>query len=341
MRVIVAYNRVSDPDSPDDADVLIQAAAVSAALRRLGHEAAEIPCTLDLAALERELRRNPPDVVFNLVESLEGHARLIHAVPFLLESMGIPFTGSNAEAVLLTSHKVLAKQRMDAVGLPTPRWAAPLSRGPGAAGAPPAGEGEGEGSGPAPPGWLVKPVWEHASVGLDEADTVLSLSLAGARVTMARDGSRFGHAFFAEQFVEGREFNLSLLAGENGPQVLPPAEIVFDSYPEGKLRIVGYRAKWDPDSFEYAHTPRRFDFPPADRRLIERLAGLARDCWGVFDLGGYARVDFRVDGGGRPWILEVNANPCLSPDAGFAAALAEAGIDFDDAVEAILEDALR
>ena len=61
---------------------------------------------------------------------------------------------------------------------------------------------------------------------------------------------------------------------------------------------------------------------------------------GFFDLHGYARVDFRVDGEGRPWILEVNANPCLSPDAGFAAALARADIPFHDAVARILDDAL-
>jgi D-alanine-D-alanine ligase len=56
----------------------------------------------------------------------------------------------------------------------------------------------------------------------------------------------------------------------------------------------------------------------------------------MFGLNGFARVDLRVDEEGRPWILEVNANPCLSPDAGFAAALAEAGVTFPDAVSRIL-----
>ena len=65
---------------------------------------------------------------------------------------------------------------------------------------------------------------------------------------------------------------------------------------------------------------------------------LALECWRLFGLRGWARVDFRVDAAGQPWILEVNANPCLSPDAGFAAALARSSISFDEAIRRILED---
>ncbi|TFG43584.1 MAG: D-alanine--D-alanine ligase, partial [Syntrophobacterales bacterium] len=52
-------------------------------------------------------------------------------------------------------------------------------------------------------------------------------------------------------------------------------------------------------------------------------------------------VDFRIDTAGRPWILEVNANPCLSPDAGFAAALDASGIPYAAAIDRILSDAQR
>jgi D-alanine-D-alanine ligase len=71
------------------------------------------------------------------------------------------------------------------------------------------------------------------------------------------------------------------------------------------------------------------------------LRRVALDCWALFRLDGYARVDFRVDELGKPWVLEVNANPCLSPDAGFAAALAEAGIGYEAAVARLIDDALE
>ena len=148
-----------------------------------------------------------------------------------------------------------------------------------------------------------------------------------------------GRPAFAEEYIEGREFNLAMLTGPGPVEVLPPAEIDFSAFPAEKPRIVGYRAKWQPDSFEYNNTPHRFDFPDADRPLLDRLQDLALECWNLFMLRGWGRVDFRVDQSGRPWILEVNANPCLSPDAGFAAALQRAGIEFDEAIRRIVDEA--
>jgi len=324
MRVAVAYNRVDDAGNPDEADVLAQVAAVAAALGRLGHDPCEVACDLDLAGLERTFRSMRPQVVFNLVESLGGHARLIHLVPALLDALRIPYAGASADAIYLTSHKVLAKQRLAAAGLPTPDWIEPRRTDVGQK---------------TTSGWIVKSLWEHASVGLDEEETLLHRTLEDARQAIARQAARFGGEWFAERFVDGREFNLSLLTGSDGLRILPPAEIVFEGYPPDKLRIVGYRAKWDPDSYEYTHTPRRFDFPAQDSSLLEDLKQTASACWRLFGLEGWARVDFRVDAAGRPWVLEVNANPCLSPDAGFAAALTEAGIAFDAAVAAILKAA--
>jgi D-alanine-D-alanine ligase len=147
-----------------------------------------------------------------------------------------------------------------------------------------------------------------------------------------------GGACFAERYIAGREFNLSLLAGPAGPQVLPPAEIVFDGFTDDMPRIVDYRAKWDAAAFAYHHTPRRFDFAANDHDLLTRLQVMARHCWESFGLQGYARVDFRVDEAGRAWVLEINANPCLAPDAGFAAALERAGVSYAEAVGRILVD---
>jgi GNAT superfamily N-acetyltransferase len=121
-------------------------------------------------------------------------------------------------------------------------------------------------------------------------------------------------------------------------QLLPPAEMVFNGWTEGRPRVVGYRAKWVTDSFEYLNTLRRFDFDPSEEPLLADLMRLARATWNCFGLRGYARVDFRVDERGNPTILEANVNPCLTPDAGFAAALHRAGIPYADAIERIFAD---
>jgi D-alanine-D-alanine ligase len=335
MRILILHNEVVDASAPDDRDVLTQAEAVRTALAALGHPAEVLPCTLDLARLRHRLEAQRPDLVFNLVEALGGTGRLIHLAPALLDAMGLPYTGSCAESIQLTSHKILAKDRLRMLGLPTPDWTGPsppdlpaVSRAAAAAS---------DASAP----WIVKSLWEHASIGLDEKAVVLCERDDRMAAALQTRAPSLGGACFAERFVAGREFNLSLLAGPRGPEVLRPAEILFEGYPPDALRIVGYRAKWDSDSYEYHHTPRRFDFPPEDAGLLDRLRTLALRCWHGFGLNGYARVDFRVDAEGRPWVLEVNANPCLSPDAGFAAALEATGVSYPEAIARIIADTHR
>src|SRR5260221_3800681 len=103
-------------------------------------------------------------------------------------------------------------------------------------------------------------------------------------------------------------------------------------------RVVASAAKWAPPSFEYKNPSRGYDFPAAGAALLERLSATALACARLFDLHGYARVDVRVDAAGTPWVLEVNANPCLSPDAGFAAAAAAAGLDGPAVLQRIIGD---
>ncbi|MCK7468290.1 MAG: hypothetical protein MZU91_09345 [Desulfosudis oleivorans] len=105
--------------------------------------------------------------------------------------------------------------------------------------------------------------------------------------------------------------------------------------------MLDYRSKWIEDSFEYDHTRRTLDIAAKDAALIDCLRDIALRCWNIFGLRGYARVDFRVDQQGNPFVLEINANPCLSPDAGFAAALEQASISYHEAIGLLINDALK
>lgn len=314
--VALLHDAAAAHGPPDASDTLREAAAIATALEELGFEPVTVPVGLDLEALQRSLRELAPRVAFNLVESLEGNARLLHIVPALLAGLEVPFTGCSAAALALTSDKVRAKRALRRAGLPTP---AVFGESADAAG-----------------DWIVKSLHEHSSLGLDDASIVSGQAAVEAALRSRRE--EFGGEWFAEAFVPGRELNVGILAAGDVPRVLPIAEIRFQDFPAGKPRIVGYAAKWDTASFEYRNTVRSFAIESA---LGERARDLALECWDLFGLGGYARVDFRIDERGEPWILEINANPCLSPDAGFAVAAAEAGIDFDTIIAALLEDALR
>ncbi|MFH1983176.1 MAG: D-alanine--D-alanine ligase [Pseudomonadota bacterium] len=327
MRIAIVHDRVSADDAPDARDVLEQAAAVAGALTALGHDVARFACTLDLEALRGELLDWQPHTVFNLVESIGGQGRLIHLPLFMLDAAGLPYTGASATAMLLTSHKIMAKRTMAAAGIATPQWVGPF----------PLDVYGGALSG-TPGDWIVKSLWEHASIGLDAGSIIYDASPENAFAALPERAPRLGGACFAEHYIAGREFNLAVLAGPDGPQVLPPAEIIFDGYGSEMPRIVDYAAKWEADTFAYHHTPRRFEIDETDRSLVDGLKASAISCWNAFGLNGYARVDFRVAENGQPWVLEVNANPCLAPDAGYAAALTQAGITFTEAVRRIIDD---
>lgn len=325
MMAVVLYGDVSEKAGIDEQDVLVQVETVCRSLTELGHEPITVPVSIDFKKTVDCLTARRPDFVFNLVESVAGHGRLIHIAPSLMDMLDIPYTGAKTDAMFLTSNKVLAKKFLDANSIPTP----PLFL------------VDEENNLFAEGSYIVKAVWEHASSWLDEYSIIHTGSVNCLRQATLAQQEKLGIPCFAETFIEGREFNLSLLTGDAGPEVLPPAEIQFCNYPPDKARVVDYRAKWIEDSFEYNHTPRCFDFSKKDETLIQHLSDLAIRCWHLFNLRGYARIDFRVDKNGDAWILEVNTNPCLSPDGGFAAAIEQAGLTFNRAIDRIVQEAVK
>jgi D-alanine-D-alanine ligase len=314
MRIAVLHDLLPEDARPDEQDTLAQARFVAKELARAGHATDILPFSLDLGAAAAALARLQPDLVFNLVESVGGKARLLHLAPAVLDSLRYRYTGAPTGALFLTTDKVLAKRWLASRGIPTPAW----TTGAADEAALPRGR------------YIVKSVHEEASVGLEDDAVVEADAPALARL-IAERAPRLGGEAFAEAFIEGREFNLSMLDGE----VLPIAETLFVGYAPEKPRIVGYAAKWRADSYEYHNTPRRFGVERDEPGLARTLSDLARQCWATFGLRGYARVDFRVDERG-PWVLEINANPCLSPDAGFMAAAGEAGFKPRDVLERIV-----
>jgi D-alanine-D-alanine ligase len=329
-RVVIAHNPVGAEADPSTSDVLAQVALVAEGLDRLGISVEIVPmadwqpwrCLQPAAGL----------AVFNLMEAPAGRPEALLGAAAVLELLGLPFTGSPSGVLWVTTDKLATRAVLAAEGLPIapggrldPDYPDLLARIPGP--------------------WILKPACEDASLGLEGDPLCVT---PGAAVARARElAARFpGQAILAETFLPGRELNVSLLAGggyrgdEGGVEVLPVAEIVYEGFPEGMSRVLGYEAKWHEESFAYLHTVRHFPEDPADSALLARAAELSRAAWRIFGLKGYARVDLRLDEAGEPRILEINANPCLAADGGFMAAAAKAGLSAGDVVGRILRDAV-
>jgi D-alanine-D-alanine ligase len=319
-KAVILLNKISANPTPDELDVLVQASHVEEVLLASGFHVSQVQFGLDLSAVWQFLEEYSPSIVFNLVETVNGRGELIHLSPSLLETMEIPFTGSGSHAAYVSSHKILAKERFVDLNIPTAPW----FHGNRCREIDPSKE------------YVIKPVWEDGSVGITDKSVRPGYAILPEISSYTADSK-----IFLEEYIPGREINISILAGKKGPEVLPAAEIIFRDYPAGKPQILNYASKWEEGSFEYINTIRSFEFSASDRSLLGKLQQISHDCWNGFGLKGYARVDFRIGHNNEPFVLEVNVNPCLSPDAGFAAASARAGLSYTEIVERIMEDAYK
>lgn len=317
MTVLIVYNLPLANASTADSDVLKQVEWLEATLASMSVDSRRCACTLNLETLNAELTQPAPSIVFYLVESLGGTDGLFYMPADLIEARRIPATGSPAATLRQLASKAAVKGRLLDWLMPTAAWM----------------DSRGSMSGRFESGeYIIKADLEHASLGIDESSIISAATVAELRRQLLEFQRKFDRPCLAEKFISGREFNISLLDyGDGTPEVLPLAEIDFSNLPSEKPRIVGWKAKWDDTSLEFHNTPRHYPNLIDQQELSEQLRRRSIECWDRWNLRGYARVDFRVATDGKPWILEINANPCLSPDAGFYAAAKQRGLS-DEAI---------
>ncbi|MDB4880155.1 MAG: D-alanine--D-alanine ligase [Gemmatimonadetes bacterium] len=264
------------------------------------------------------LRRARVDLVFNLCESIDGVAALEPPVISVLELLDLPYSGSSSWTASLCLRKHVVNAALERAGLPVPKFAV-VRRG---GSIPSVGF-------PA----ICKPAAEDASIGVEQRSVVRTTRQLTERVGAMLE--RWDEVL-VQRYIEGREVNVGIL----GDATLPIAEIDFGQMPKGMWRIVTYRSKWETGSDEDLGSA-----PQCPARLPASVAtGLrkvAMAAWRMVGGAGYGRVDFRIDERGRPWILEVNANPDIAPDAGLARMAGVAGIEYGALVRQICELGLR
>lgn len=313
----LSHDRFAEWDEPATID------AVAAALARAG-------TVIRLEASESfpaRLAATRPDIVFNIAEGLHGPNREAH-VPAICEFLDVPYTASDPLTLALAHHKARAKEVFVAHDVPTPAWCV-------------ARDGEPDrlpGTGP----WIVKPVHEGSSMGIAEASVCDAPAAVAARVREIAD--RYAQPALVEAFLPGREFTVAILGNGAEAHTLPLVEIALTALPAGAVPVYGYEAKW---LWDLPERPLDIFACPAPvaaatARAIEAVALRAYHALGCRD---WARVDVRLDGDGRPHVLEINPLPGILPDprqnSCFPKAARTAGIDYDTLILTVLDIALR
>ncbi len=346
MKVSVIYNeprntasedhwlRRSDPNyhppssefiDASEFGVLEQMRSIASALKEHGHQVTIFSADDDTQRLCSFLSTERPEVIFNCCEAILGQSKLEMNVAALYELFRIPYTGSPPLALGLALEKALAKAVFLANGIPTPRHQLfehekmesldPHLRFP----------------------LIVKPVHEDASIGIDSNAIVQDATSLAKRVKFIQ--KEFEQPALAEEFIDGRELNVAVLAASDSTFItLPISEITFDKMPEGMPHIVSYEAKWVEESPIYQTT-----MPECPAKLPEHIAIEARSialrAANAIGLRDYGRVDMRLDANGNLFVLEANPNPDISEDAGFMRAARTSGRTYAATINEILNRA--
>jgi D-alanine-D-alanine ligase len=332
-RIVVLYNTDYDAEQatltgPDVTSVRESAKAITRALAEAGH-------TVDLHgvhgvevyAVLAHVRAENYDLLFNLCESMDNNSLNEPTFAGLLDLFGIRYTGADLLALASCLHKQRTKDILLAHGVPTPPYRYLIDV---AALADPALE-----SLDYP--WFVKLAHEDASLGITEANVVYDVAQLRAR---SRELIiEYNQAVIAERYVEGREINVTVIGNGLAARTLPLHEIDFAAMPSDRPHIVSYAAKWEEGHVDYAGT-KPVPLRAATPELIAAVEQVALDAYRAIELRDYGRVDLRVDGAGQPWVIDVNPNPDISPDAGVTRAAAAAGMSYPQLVAEIAAIAL-
>ena len=316
MKICVLFDGMSALGTNPDGLILESVEAIENAVEDWGHSHVRIPVNPDGRWVER-VRKSNFDLAFNLCEGIDGIAAFEPMVISVLELFGIPFTGNSSTTAALCLRKNIVNTLLDRAGLPVPRWA--LAR---------RSEKVASVGFPA----ICKPAAEDASIGIEQRSVVRSTRALNTRLSAMHE--RWDE-IVVQRFIDGREVNVGIVAD----QVLPVAEINFGEMPRGMWKIVSYQSKWISGSEEDLGA---IPSCPADlpAKLTQELQRIAMSAWRAVGGRGYGRVDFRIDGDGRPWLLEVNPNPDISPDAGLARMARAAGMDYNALIRRVCETGL-
>jgi len=319
----LAYNLKKDCPRSDmeveDADAEFEEQStvdrIAKALRAGGHRVVRIPYRPGLLS---RLQRLNVDIVFNIAEGWEGRCREA-IVPAILESLGIPYTGSDPLTLAVCLDKAISKAIVSANGIPTPRCVKANSakelnhceidslRYP----------------------LFVKPAYEGSSKGVRSSSKVTDYR--GLVDMVNRTTTTYGQPALIEEFLPGREFTVGIVGNEE-----------ITAFPIMEVRPI---VETEPESFVYCYDTKinnleEFLCPaPVDNGLAAAILDVAIRSYRALECRDLARVDVRLDSTGVPNFLEINPLPGLSAVSLFPVTAMASGLSFDELIETILETA--
>ncbi len=294
-------------------------------LRALGHEVRVVGVAGDLAPIRDAVREFKPEMTFNLLEAFDDVVTWDQNVVAYLELLKVPYTGCNSRGLMLGRDKALTKKLLSFHRIAVPKFVIV-----------PRGRALRRPRGLAFP-LIVKSLTLDASIGISQASVVEGEEKLAERIRFIHDSLETDA--LVESYIEGRELYVGLIGNER-VTALPVWELNFAKMPEESRRIATERLKWSL-SYQKKHgivSGEAKDLPPG---MAERVQAICKRAYRILLMSGYARIDLRLEEGGRIYVLEANPNPQLARGEDFAESASRAGIDYGALLQRILSLGLR
>jgi D-alanine-D-alanine ligase len=238
------------------------------------------------ARLPERLRKDKPEMVINLVDSVKGDESLAAAIPGVLELLNIPYTGADILGLSLDTNKFLVKKVLQQNGIPVPNYQ--LFNNPG------------DYLNPSLRFPLISKLNAiHGSVEITE--DAVSESEKHLRERLRYLIRTYKQPVLVEEFIVGREITAILMEGMNKKVYL--AEKVF-TRPKGKYVYLTFKDQW------LSEGESAFHYVRYDDTLLKEYIKKAFDVTSMYD---YGKFDVRLDQSGRYFFIDTNCNPAFGP----------------------------
>jgi len=273
------------------------------------------------------LKKLKADFVFNLVDSKAMELQIAR----ILGRLKIPYSGSSFEAIQTSNNKLRTKRMFEKSTLPTPAYTTlgvhdRLSRS----------------CIPSKFPVIIKPAYEHCSIGI--TNNSIATTYAHVKEIVKRLRAKHHQTLLIEEFIPGKELQVTILEMKNKTVALPIAEIAFRNHQKNKWNIYGFDEKWSKNMSVYKSC--HFVAPPKQLRntIDTQIKKDAIRAFYALGLRDYARFDLRYNPKIRQWyFLEANANAGFDPDPrdAMTASIRAHGMTIDDFVLQIVNNSIH
>lgn len=280
----------------------------------------------NLPKVFEELRKSDVDLIFNVCERINNSSLLEPHAAAILDSLQIPYTGSNPFTLSLCIDKIRVKKLLAYHEIPTPNWDYAYSM-----------DDDIDSDLKYP--LIVKPGNTDNSIGITNESVVtnkreLKKQLEKIIVKMSRPA-------LVEEYIDGDEYDISIIGSdETDLRVLPLSRSMFEKMPKGYWHIYPYIAKWEEKN---VYDKIMIQRPPKNisKRLESLITEISLDTYNILDCHDYGRVEVRVDKNNNPYVLELNPNPSINVNDCVPACAELIGMDYGDFIEDIIRMAIR